>query len=731
MGHSRLHSVLENISWRLWYREMAAAQSYRLLTPDTSSLTPLETGKDFPFYAPDHPPTADSPSYGAGLYNQPLLAPPPSDRSSDTSSSPGSNLSISISRLGQTPSVGKFLVNMLPNSVIERIRSPSAGIGPLLSPLSASRAHTYMTLPAGCLPSTPPTSGSAPRVIAVNPTPQPTPPATLIITHPNPVVRGNQLPSTHLMIMPASQTATRPDALKAPGSGLFLQNSPERISPTDINRLDAHAVQVIAASDTMEASSGGSSQMHMKSSAEAKALVVKKRKGRGAVRHVVRPAMRKGGPVRRQSSNHSRANRPTLNIGSSSSHGTKAGKDILQPMTKALTPSPPPLPPPVAQVKAPVSKKQTVNPVKPDVTQKTNGRRVVVASSASESDFETDSDDDSWCSEEASAVEEPTKENKEEISLREAALEAQRQRVMFAKVPKCSYSNLDRSRSGLLSQLLNPDPTIFPPNHPYRTSHSTQDMTQLPRRGNTLSGLSALAPLSTSKSSAALPQAVQATMHPPANSPSGITEAMGKARIDGGYQPKGRPQQDMEMDTDSEDDNPEDKIQVSNSIAQERLAALAGRRSIDKGQPKPQAPGPSRPHLTSIMSAPIPVGHPYNLPAPSAPSTPRTTRRQMLATELSESLRRDLLWERQVSRNVMGQRRQHATALSGNGLRPMTTLPEATRHANTPPNNGASHKSLEKTESKRRAMARHRSWADDYHYSGCYDSDFTYAPRAF
>lgn len=646
---------------------------------------------------------------------------------------------------------------MLPNSAIERIRSPSAGKGPLLSPLSASREiiepHKYMTLPAVCLPSTPPTSGSAPRVVVVNPTPHPTPPATPILTHANPVVRGHQLPSTHLlpplpspvlMTMPVSQTATSPDArlspprpsrlptpteeeLKASGRGFFLQNSPERISPTDINRLDGDAVQAIAASDAMEASSGGSSQMHMKSSAEAKAPVVVKRKAKEAVRHVVRPAMRrgnsKGGPVRRQSSNDSRAARPTFNIGSSSSHGTKAGKDTLQPMTKARSPSPPPPPPPpppVAQVKAPVSKKRTVSPAKPNVTQKTNGRRVVVASSASDSDFETDSDDESWCSEEASAVEEPTKESKEEIRLREAALEAQRQRDMFAKVPKRSYSNLDRSRSGLLSQLLNPDPTIFPPNHPYRASHSTQDMTQLPRRGNTLSGLSALAPLSTSKSSAALPQAVQATMRPPANGPSGITEAMGKARIDGGYQPKG-PQQDMEMDTDSEDDNPEDKIQVSKSIAQERLAALAGRRSIDKGQPKPQAPGPSRPHLTSVTSAPIPVGHPYNLPAPSAPSTPRTTRRQMLATELSESLRRNLLWERQVSKNVMGQRRQSATALSGNGLRPMTTLPEATRHANTPTNNGALHKSHDETEKadrKRRAMARNRSWADDYHYSG-------------
>ncbi|KZP03463.1 hypothetical protein FIBSPDRAFT_707143, partial [Athelia psychrophila] len=157
------------------------------------------------------------------------------------------------------------------------------------------------------------------------------------------------------------------------------------------------------------------------------------------------------------------------------------------------------------------------------------------------------------------------------------------------------------------------------------------------------------------KSTAALPQAVQATMRPPVN--GGLTGAMGRAHIDGGYQPKGRRQQDMEMDTDSEDDNPDDKIQVSKSVAQERLAALAGRRSVDKGQPKPQAPGRSHPHVPSIMSAPIPVGHPYNLYALSAPSTPRTTRRQMLATELSGSMCWYLLWQRQVNKNALGQRR--------------------------------------------------------------------------
>ena len=42
----------------------------------------------------------------------------------------------------------------------------------------------------------------------------------------------------------------------------------------------------------------------------------------------------------------------------------------------------------------------------------------------------------------------------DEIRLREAALEAQRQRELFVKQPKRSYSNLGHTQSGLLSQLL-------------------------------------------------------------------------------------------------------------------------------------------------------------------------------------------------------------------------------------------------------------------------------------
>src|ERR1700691_369578 len=153
-----------------------------------------------------------------------------------------------------------------------------------------------------------------------------------------------------------------------------------------------------------------------------------------------------------------------------------------------------------------------------------------------------------------------------------------------------------------------------------------------------------MTPLTTSKGSAAIPQASQATARAPSTNG---TNHRSKSKDDGGYQPKGRPQgQEMEDDSDSDAD---DRIQLSRSVAQERLAALASRRGIERSQSsRPPQPAVDRPVLPTVTSAPVPFGHPYNLPAPAPPSTPRTTRRQMLSTELSESLRRNLLWERQV-----------------------------------------------------------------------------------
>ena len=157
-------------------------------------------------------------------------------------------------------------------------------------------------------------------------------------------------------------------------------------------------------------------------------------------------------------------------------------------------------------------------------------------------------------------------------------------------------------------------------------------------------------------------------------------------------------------------------IQVFKSVAQERLKALAQRRGIvtHNTHRKPMSTGsrlttlgdnvvppcvlgPQPPSTGSYgqlcdrvsdrrpypvehpTPTPIPVEHPYNLPPLAAPSTQRTTRRQMLQTEMSESLRRNLPWEQQASKvNLVRYRDSASTNGGGNkvlGLKPLMTTP--------------------------------------------------------
>jgi Protein of unknown function (DUF3295) len=352
-------------------------------------------------------------------------------------------------------------------------------------------------------------------------------------------------------------------------------------------------------------------------------------------------------------------------------------------------------------------------------------RGIVVSHSSSE--YETtdtdEEDDDSWASEDISeGVVDPARTvtdkcppTKEDSGLREAALEAQRQRELFVKQPKRSYSNLGRTQSGLLSQLLNPDPNVLPSGHPYRVA-STHDVTR--------SGIPSA--LTSGKSSAAHPLAAQVT----AQAPLATATSSGH----GGYRPKGRPQgEELEDDSDSPED-PDDTIQVSRSLAQQRLAALANpsrRRASDNQVPTQGSLAMARPMLPTIATAPIPLNHPWNLPAPAPPTTPRTTRRQMLATELSESLRRNLLWERQVSKtNLLGNGRRNALggsgAGAGSGLRPLVAAVNDNGNAQAGPSQQHQQphqdpgKAAEESiaERRRRALARNRTWADDFHYAG-------------
>lgn len=92
--------------------------------------------------------------------------------------------------------------------------------------------------------------------------------------------------------------------------------------------------------------------------------------------------------------------------------------------------------------------------------------------------------------------------------------------------------------------------------------------------------------------------------------------------------------------------------------------------------------------VSGSMHGPVSISRPrssLNLPEAAAPQTPRTTRRNMLRDELSESLRQNLLWERQSRTRMMGigapmaplnQPQPHPArrdnVLNGNALRPLT-----------------------------------------------------------
>lgn len=419
--------------------------------------------------------------------------------------------------------------------------------------------------------------------------------------------------------------------------------------------------------------------------------------------------------------------------------------------------------------------------------------------------------------------------------------ERQRQKEMFAKKATSSFQNLtekNRTQSfGYLSQLMNPDPAIFPANHPYRRGYSSGELPSLgmstitpmtsttagaqrqaaqpgppqrseqppaprpnvekqmepdvnrtpqqahqqphrpqqptppraPRRAVTqddskvmpapalpspngeaqqkraltrppspvknekrnsasstaialaLRGLRGLG-FGLSKSGAVGPLATQvavgsvqtsaAAVPPPSNPPD---NQKGSRTGTGGYRPKG-PLPGQEMESDSEDEV-ENGVQLSHSIAQDRLKQFAARRGIapaagempapqegdeipawarEPERPTQQPPqettplaraNPARPEGLRVTTvdvqtppAPIPM-HPYHLPVNALPSTPRTVRRAMLKNEMPESLRRQLLWERKQaapirrtsSSGVVGGGPARNNALTG--LRPLTTTP--------------------------------------------------------
>ena len=181
-------------------------------------------------------------------------------------------------------------------------------------------------------------------------------------------------------------------------------------------------------------------------------------------------------------------------------------------------------------------------------------------------------------------------------------------------------------------------------------------------------------------------------------------------------------------------DDPNDAKQVSHSLAQQRLAALAAAKPSRRQASDSQVPIMSQ---TSAMTTATALNHPWNLLAPVPPTTPRAARKQMLAMELSESLRRNLLWARQVNKtNLLRNARNEP----GGGSRQVTTVVSGDENAQAGPSQQQQQQQQQQwqqqqhghqrsqgsgdgaqdsiDERRQRALARNRTWADDFHYTG-------------
>ncbi|KAF7793743.1 hypothetical protein EIP86_004861 [Pleurotus ostreatoroseus] len=611
---------LENISWRLWYREMAAVHSSECHSAGSTSpassdgrcpspITPLSEDGPHPGEPPPPPASSASlrrahprPCRPADPARDSLMpTPDPLDRHSwhgDARPPPAAARRLSTASMPVRPrahpaqSVGALILDILPATVV--VPAPVPAKRPRAAPVPA-RAHPGTAKPSPVAQGTPsasasahrrtplaqprpvvpvpvptlslppatpphPTQPGAPRVVVVNPTPHPTPPATPQLPTPGSALAAPA--RTHLVPPPVRSVVGG----GAQGQGRAAIPSFERDGPAPTTTAP---------------------HPHPDKS-PACAL-----------------------PLRSQapSSGNTNTNTNTTQISGSASASARRGDDTLKPSDRRFF-------------------LQTSE--SPDQDSPERGPRV--PSAGASAGYTTDSDDSEWASEENSvelagardtdknkqrekASRTTSKENdkdrdhdreharereRDATRLGAAAAEAQRQRDMFAKVDRRSYTSLAgpaRARSGLLSQLLNPDPRIFPPDHPYRVKSLT-DVSRLGMTG--LSG-GAGGGIATSKSSAALPLMTQVTpltaQAPPADAPprehhhrghdhahgngngnahgngNANTNANANANGNGqnGYRPKGRPQgQELEEDESGSEDEGENGIQLSRSLAQQR-----------------------------------------------------------------------------------------------------------------------------------------------------------------
>ena len=305
----------------------------------------------------------------------------------------------------------------------------------------------------------------------------------------------------------------------------------------------------------------------------------------------------------------------------------------------------------------------------------------------SSEDDSSEQEDDSWTEESDHEDRPPARgrtnaarsTRREPSVVNEASQELERQVELVKKLPHRSWSNLDRLQptSGLLTHLFRPD--LVRSGLPHHSMSSDQlsgmggrggAMPQM-RRGHALQPLTQ-AVIAQPTLSAHQPQ--RRNIVPPTSPQQQQQQQQQQQLPRTGYQPRARPV-DEDIETDSDDD-PDDAVHVSESMAQQRLHELARRHQhqrrtsplqqqletaapsqfVRKTHPAQVSPPPPPPPLPPAEPIPVMINHAM-LPIPLPAVSPRTTRRNMMASEMSESLRHNLLRERQVAKRSLGVQR--------------------------------------------------------------------------
>lgn len=286
---------------------------------------------------------------------------------------------------------------------------------------------------------------------------------------------------------------------------------------------------------------------------------------------------------------------------------------------------------------------------------KTQNRRD--GSSHTDDDEYEDEDDSDWSSEASES-----EEDEHQAAIRR---EEERQRLMFAK----RTPSMVAIQGGLLSKMLRPEEYsrgfANMPDH-LRDNKSVMHLNQLPNIGGTAgieraraaNALLTVTGLQASKSTAALPdlKAAETSRLVPTKSGNHLTRLGGA--------PSG-------VELESDDDEDDEPVQEMSPTQQKKLAALMQRTTSSNGRPRTSGgtqPSPPRAEVTRVTSAAQIAMQPEVQPANIF--TPRTTRRNMLATELTESLRASLLAERNKSRPAAGIGRIVSAVGSRFGVRP-------------------------------------------------------------